>query len=190
MKRMIILLLAPLLLMACQSGTTSNKSHPEDSASSLKDTLEAYSAETSGTDSSSSVVTAYLDLGKSLYIQDQDKIMKAANFFAQILKIQHQDETNVNSREDIKDILENTTENIQHILDSKDNLIHQREHYEIISQDIYDYIKLVGIQHTLYKFDCKLSSKPQTWLSDTREVQNPYLGIEKKVCGTLTETLN
>ncbi|KAF5277835.1 hypothetical protein FQR65_LT15919 [Abscondita terminalis] len=166
---MIILLLAPLLLMACQSGTTSNKSHPEDSASSLKDSLEAYSAETSGTDSSSSVVTAYLDLGKSLYIQDQDKIMKAANFFAQILKIQHPDQTNVNSREDIKDILENTTENIQHILDSKDNLIHQREHYEIISQDIYDYIKLVGIQHTLYKFECKLSSKPQTWLSDTKE---------------------
>ncbi|EEI89803.1 hypothetical protein HMPREF0765_4708 [Sphingobacterium spiritivorum ATCC 33300] len=183
MKRMIILVLAPLFLMACQSGTTTNKTQSEDSVSSLKDT-----AEVSDSGNSSPIVTAYLDLGKSLYLQDQDKIIQAANTFAKVLKVQPAD--NTASQEELKDIQENTTENIQHILDSKDNLIHQREHYEIISQDIYDYIKLVGVQHTLYKFECKLSSKPQIWLSDTREVQNPYLGIEKKVCGTLTETLN
>ncbi|MGJ1198472.1 DUF3347 domain-containing protein [Sphingobacterium spiritivorum] len=183
MKRMIILVLAPLLLMACQSGTTTNKTQSADSVSSLKDTAEVSDQGTSG-----SVVTSYLDLGKSLYLQDQDKIIQAANTFAQVLKVQPAD--NTPSQDQLKDILENTTENIQHILDSKDNLIHQREHYEIISKDVYDYVKLFGTKDKLYRFDCKLDKKTWTWLSDITEVQNPYRGMDTEVCGTLTETLH
>lgn len=183
MKRILMLLLAPILLMACQSNT---KQKDNNSADSTVQNLPV----SSDSDPNLPMVKAYLNLGKSLYEQDQDKIMETANTFAQILSSQQPDKLPADSKEDIKDIVDNTKENIQHIIDSKNNLIHQREHYEIISEDMYDYIKLQDTKHTLYKFDCKQGEKPQIWLSDTKEVHNPYLGREKQACGTLTETLN
>lgn len=169
-----------LIATACQSPMPKDKIVTKDSIE-YKDASAVFTT--------ASMVESYLQLGTALYNRDEAKIATVATTFAQVLTQQRPELVPTSSREDLKDILENSTENIQHIIASKGDLNHQVEHYQIVSQDMYDLIKLFGTAQELYKFECKRDNKPTMWLSNSKEAHNPYLGENHQPCGELIETL-
>lgn len=69
-------------------------------------------------------------------------------------------------------------EHAEHIADNAGNIDHQREHLDIMSADFYDLLKDFGTPKPVYKVFCPMynDKKGAFWLSDSREIKNPYYG--------------
>ena len=82
-------------------------------------------------------------------------------------------------------------EHAEHIADNAGNIDHQREHLDIMSADFYDLLKDFGTSKPVYKIFCPMynDKKGAFWLSDSREVKNPYYGKEMLSCGVVQEEI-
>ena len=79
----------------------------------------------------------------------------------------------------------------EHINENADKIAHQREHFEMLSKDMYDLVKSVGTGKTLYLDSCPMYDNGKaTWLSEIKEIKNPFLGKKMDTCGAVKETLN
>jgi hypothetical protein len=96
-----------------------------------------------------------------------------------------------NQKKTFNDIAETAVENAEHIGRNSGNIAHQREHFEMLSQDIYDLVKAFGDRQVLYDFFCPMvnNGKGASWLSETKEIKNPYMGKSMPTCGTLKEEI-
>ena len=82
-------------------------------------------------------------------------------------------------------------EHAEHIADNAGNIDHQREHLEIMSADFYDLLKDFGTPKPVYKVFCPMynDKKGAFWLSDSREIKNPYYGKKMASCGEVQEEI-
>lgn len=81
-------------------------------------------------------------------------------------------------------------ENSEHINENGDKIDHQREHFEMLSKDMYDLVKSVGTGISLYQDSCPMYDNGKaTWLSEIKEIKNPYLGKKMDTCGAIKETI-
>ena len=89
------------------------------------------------------------------------------------------------------DIENDAVEHAEHIGENKGNIEHQREHFEMLSNDIYDLVKTFDSGQVLYRDFCPMYNKNKGayWLSENKEIQNPYFGKEMLTCGTIKEEL-
>ena len=90
--------------------------------------------------------------------------------------------------DDIKDDLK---ENAEHIGKSGGDIAHQREHFSMMSQDIYDLVKAFGAGRVVYHDHCPManSNKGAMWLSEMREIINPYFGGKMNDCVKIPESI-
>jgi hypothetical protein len=84
------------------------------------------------------------------------------------------------------EILESAKEHAEHIV--KKPIDHQREHFETLSTDITDLITLLGTDKTLYQDYCPM--KKVSWLSETKEIKNPFYGSKMLTCGSVKKQIN
>ncbi len=90
------------------------------------------------------------------------------------------------------DIADDLKENAEHIGSNPDKIAHQREHFVMLSKDIADLIKTFGNGgQTLYKDFCPMANngKGAIWISELKEIKNPYLGKAMPTCGSVKETI-
>lgn len=90
-----------------------------------------------------------------------------------------------------EDIQADAVEHAAHIGTNAGKIQHQREHFETLSKDVYDLVKTFGAGQTLYKDFCPMynDNKGAFWLSETKEIKNPYLGKTMPTCGTVQEEI-
>ena len=83
------------------------------------------------------------------------------------------------------DIADDAKEHAEHIGDNIGNIGHQREHFETISKDMHDLAYKFGAGEKLYVTFCPMynNNKGATWISETKEISNPYFGSKMKTCG-------
>ena len=89
------------------------------------------------------------------------------------------------------EIEEDLKEHAEHIGKNGDNIKHQREHFSMMSEDVYDLVKAFGGGRALYHDHCPMynEKKGAMWLSEMKEVKNPYFGAEMPTCGTVEEVI-
>lgn len=89
------------------------------------------------------------------------------------------------------DIEEDIKEHAEHIGENADNIEHQREHFDILSNDMYDLIKVFGQSKVLYVDFCPMynNKKGAKWLSEYKTIKNPYYGNQMLSCGSVTEEI-
>ena len=63
-------------------------------------------------------------------------------------------------------------EHAEHIGANAGNIKHQREHFQELSKDVYDLVKAFGTNQVVYKDYCPMAKA--IWLSETKEIRNPY----------------
>ena len=85
------------------------------------------------------------------------------------------------------DIADDLKEHAEHI--SKSKIDHQRSHFSMMSGDIYDLVKAFGGGMVLYHDHCPMynDGKGAMWLSESKEIRNPYFGDKMMSCGTVEE---
>jgi len=90
-----------------------------------------------------------------------------------------------------EDVETDAREHAEHIGKNGGNIAHQREHFELLSIDIYDLVKTFGAGQVLYKdFDPKVNNgKGAFWLSETKEIRNPYMGKAMLTSGSVKEEI-
>ncbi len=95
-------------------------------------------------------------------------------------------------KKEYSDIEEDAVENAEHIVKNGDRISHQREHFEILSTDINDLITLLGTDKQLYRDFCPMfnNGKGAIWISETKEIKNPFLGSKSPTCGVIQKEIN
>jgi hypothetical protein len=61
----------------------------------------------------------------------------------------------------------------------------------MMSEVMYDLVKTFGAGQPLYHDHCPMynDNKGGMWLSETKEIKNPYFGSEMPKCGTIEEII-
>lgn len=70
---------------------------------------------------------------------------------------------------------------------SKSKLADQRQHFFIMSKDVYTLVKAFNPGITLYGDNCPMYNNGASWLSEIKEIRNPYLGNKMPGCGSVEE---
>jgi hypothetical protein len=90
-----------------------------------------------------------------------------------------------------EDLEDDAREHAEHIGANAGNIEHQREHFDMLSKDVYDLVKTFGGGQLLYKDFCPMynGKKGAMWLSETKAIKNPYYGKKMLTCGSVQEEL-
>jgi hypothetical protein len=93
-----------------------------------------------------------------------------------------------------KKVFDNTEESLkedaEHIGKNGDKVEHQREHFAAMSEAMYLLVKAFGGGKTIYHDHCPMYNQSQggaMWLSETKEIRNPYYGNKMITCGSSEE---
>lgn len=85
------------------------------------------------------------------------------------------------------DIADDAKEHGEHIGANAGKIDHQREHFALLSKNINDLIIMFGPPQKLYQDFCPMydDGKGATWISETREIKNPFFGSKMPTCGSV-----
>lgn len=197
MKKLIFgLAIAATLIAAC-NNTNNNTSESQNRTNSSLSNSPTDNPETSsapnavGTFSINEIVSQYLQIKNGLANDNGNDAANAGKAYVE--SISKMDKTFLTA-EKIKiwdDISANAKEMAEHIGENPDKLEHQREHFVILSSDMYDLVKTFGSEQVLYKvFDSMANDgKGAFWLSETKEIKNPYMGRAMLSSGSIQEEI-
>lgn len=82
-------------------------------------------------------------------------------------------------------------EHAGHIGKNGSSIKQQREHFATMSEEVYTLVKAFGAGRPLYHDHCPMynDNKGGMWVSETKEVKNPYFGAEMLTCGKVEEVI-
>jgi len=186
MKKIVFAIaISGITLMACNS--TNNK-NPEANKTNDTTTTAHVSPFTSPVNG---ILHIYLQM-KNAFVNDDDKgASEAGNEMVKALNDFDKNILNGSERKQFADIADDMKENAEHIGANAGNIKHQREHFDMLSKDMYDLVKTSAAGEKIYVDYCPMynDNKGATWLSETKEIKNPYLGKEMDTCGSIKEEL-
>lgn len=193
------LAIAIILFAACKSGSNKsgiNEKASNDSAKIKTQTVDTAITKALGVDSKNTasikeILTAYLQLKNAFANDNSNDAAASATILQTTLKNFNKTTLSAQQNKIFEDINDDASEHAEHIGKNGGNIEHQREHFEMLSKDMYDLVKAFGGGQVLYKDFCPMYNKGKGafWISETKEIKNPYLGKAMPTCGTVKEEI-
>ncbi|MHB9056673.1 MAG: DUF3347 domain-containing protein [Paludibacteraceae bacterium] len=190
MKKIILsLVIAAMTMVACNSKKST------ESQDSSNDTLLHSQVDSVKSASKSSpineIVSQYLQIKNGLANDNGTDAATAGKAFAEAITKVNTASFTPEQKKKWDDISADAKEMAEHIGKNADKLEHQREHFEMLSQDLYDLVKIFGAGQVLYKDVDTMyeSGKGAFWLSETKEIKNPYMGKAMSDSGSIKEEI-
>ncbi len=136
------------------------------------------------------IVEAYIEIKNGLATDSNEKTAKGGNSLVKAFTAFDMTKLSNEAHKDYMEIMESAKEHAEHII--KSDIKHQREHFLALSTDIIDLVALLGTEKTLYKDFCPMANnnKGGYWLSEIKEIKNPYYGARMLKCGSVKEQIN
>lgn len=203
MKKILFVLTAALLVFAACNNEQQEKSH--DMAKMDTDTttktaqaddkdIKTVSATFTNADpkiasSIKEIVDHYLHIKNALVNDnEQEAVSGGSALFAAINKMDKSLLT-ADQKKIYEENEDDLKEHAEHI--SKSKIDHQREHFAMMSEDMYALVKAFGGGRTLYHDHCPMydNNKGALWLSENVEIKNPYMGSKMPKCGKVEEKI-
>ncbi len=137
------------------------------------------------------LVDGYLHLKNALSNDNPKDAAVAGHEIIDAMKNVEQSAMSTDQKKVYLNLADDIKENAEHISDNANKIAHQREHFEMLSKDIYDLVKTFGAGQTLFQDFCPMANdgKGATWLSEIKEIKNPYMGKAMSTCGEVKEVL-
>ncbi len=185
--------------IACQSApeTTANSENNMNNGSMMDSTMDhtmsdgSHMGTAAQSESIDNVVSAYLQVKNALATDNaKDAATAGSAVVASIEKVDHASMP-ADQQKVFNDVKDDIKEHGEHIANNESKIAHQREHFEMLSKDVYDLVKATGTSQTLYMDHCPMynNNKGANWLSEAKEIKNPYLGKSMPTCGTIKEEI-
>jgi len=137
------------------------------------------------------IINGYLQLKNALANDNGNDAAAAGNTMVTAFGELNKSALPADKKKTYEDIESDAKEHAEHIGKNGSNIKHQREHFDMLSKDIYELVKSFGAGQQLYYDHCPMynNSKGADWISEKKEISNPYLGKEMPGCGTVKEEL-
>lgn len=193
--------IAVVALAACSNSSNNSAANQtvtnKDTATAVNQTQDTMPAgmnmnNATGSVSVKEVIAAYLQM-KNAFTNDNTNDAAAAGKSLQAAFINFDTKAlSVDQAKTFTDIADDAKEHAEHIGANGGNIAHQREHFDMLSKDMADLVKAFGNGgQTLYKDFCPMynNQKGAYWLSETKEIKNPYLGKAMPTCGVMKEEI-
>lgn len=138
------------------------------------------------------IIAGYLQLKNALAKDNGKDAATAGNTIVATLTTVDMKSLSATQMKSYMDIADDLKEHAEHIGANAGKIEHQREHFVMLSKDITDLIKTFGNGgQTLYKDYCPMANdgKGAVWISELKEIKNPYQGSKMLTCGSVKETL-
>jgi len=202
MKNLIIgAAIAATTLVACNSGndkTTDTKQSDIRTDTSMAmhqqttDTITSQSGATTAAFPAKEIVAGYLQVKNALAKDNSKDAAAAGNAMVATLAKVDMKTIPEQQMKSYMDVADDIKEHAEHIGANGGKIEHQREHFIMMSKDVADLVKTFGNGgQTLYKDFCPMANdgKGAIWLSEIKEIKNPYLGSKMPDCGSVKETI-
>ncbi|SHL35333.1 DUF3347 domain-containing protein [Flavobacterium xanthum] len=136
-------------------------------------------------------VNDYLKVKNALVNDDSNGAAAAAKALLATFNAANTTSIDAKLKKEYIEIADDAKEHAEHIADNAGKIEHQREHFALLSRDINDMIKTFGTNKKLYQEYCPMydQGKSGYWISDSKEIKNPYYGAEMLTCGRVEKEL-
>lgn len=153
--------------------------------------MHGQDAQVTSSDYVNDIVISYINLKNKLVKDDSNGAADKGKALLVSFNNFDTKKLNANQKKEYLDIADDAKEHAEHIGDNAGKIDHQREHFAILSKDINDLIKLLGSNKKLYQDHCPMydDGKGAIWISESKEIKNPYYGSKMLTCGSLKKTL-
>lgn len=133
------------------------------------------------------IVTDYLSLKNALTTDDSNGASSAGKKLVETLGKTDMKKLSGEQMKTYMDIADDLKEHAEHIGDNAGKIAHQREHFVLMSKDINDLVQNFGTEQKLYQDFCPMADngKGAIWISETKDIKNPYFGSEMLTCGSV-----
>ena len=174
---------------------SNNNSSQESSATNSETTPEAANTDNADAQKSAGtindVVSHYLSLKNALTNDNASEAASAAKEIGESLAKVDESSLAPDQKKMYADIKDDIKEHAEHIGANGSDIEHQREHFDLLSKDMIDLVNVTGSSLTLYKDFCPMynNKKGASWLSETKEIKNPYYGKGMPKCGIVKEEI-
>jgi len=180
-----------MFFAACNNGTPKNQT-ADNTTPATAEGLDTKDGSVETGSSIKDLLNSYLKI-KNALTKDNDKdAADAGNEMVKAFDSFDKASLTADQAKVYNDIVDDAKEHAEHIGANAGNIEHQREHFETLSQETYELVKVVGAGQKLYVDHCPMYNKNKgaNWLSETKDIENPYLGKSMPTCGTVKEELN
>ena len=177
------------------SACSNNSSQTKQAANENKDTgvTKAQVPDTSGQQGTqvNEALNAYIQIKNALASDNGQEAAAGGNAFVTAIGKVDKSAMSAEQKQTFQEIADDAKEMAEHIGKSADKIEHQREHFDMLSQDMYDLVKSFGGGRPLYKDYCPMynNNKGASWISETKVIKNPYLGKKMPECGEVKEEI-
>jgi FtsZ-interacting cell division protein ZipA len=175
---------------ATESHGNTSHNHEDSMGENSSEAHRTIQATNQKNNATTEIIDSYLQIKNALVEDNQEKAAKGGK--AMLTAFSNFDMTQLNKKQHIEymDILEDAKEQAEHIV--KSPIDHQREHFENLSVDINDLIALLGTDKTLFQSKCPMASdgKGAIWISEYKEIKNPFFGSKMLTCGNVEQQIN
>tara|TARA_R110000868_G_scaffold83058_1_gene234661 strand:- start:522 stop:1190 length:669 start_codon:yes stop_codon:yes gene_type:complete len=157
--------------------------HEAEGANSSARDIEASTQKNGAT---SAIIDSYIQIKNALVSDDKNAAAKGATIMLSSFSNFDMSQIGEAQHKEFMEIAESAKEQANHIVENP--IDHQREHFETLSTDVMDLITLLGTDKTLYQDYCPM--KKVSWLSETKDIKNPFYGSEMVTCGNVKKQIN
>ncbi|MBA3648725.1 MAG: DUF3347 domain-containing protein [Chitinophagales bacterium] len=184
-----------IAIFAIFFSACTNSNRPVASQSEIIDTVKA-STQTNGEAIASAasvkeIVSSYLQIKNALVSDNGNDAAAGGKAMVDAMGKFDKSSLSAGQKKAYEDVADDIKENAEHISENSNKIDHQREHFDMLSQDMNDLVKSFGAGQTLYQDFCPMynNKKGAIWLSETKEIRNPYMGKKMHDCGAVKEEL-
>jgi hypothetical protein len=182
---------------ACNNGSSAtaekdnNKNDTSQVNSSTQETSSSTKSDTKDEGSMKEMVSQYLEMKNALANDNGKDAASAGKAFVESMGKMETSSLSAEKKKTWGDISDDAKEMAEHIGENANKIEHQREHFDMLSKDMYDLVKTFGSGQTLYQDFCPMynDKKGATWLSETKDIKNPYMGKKMPTCGSVKEEI-
>lgn len=200
MKNLILgIAILSISVTACNNGTndTAEKATVKDttptqvSNAPAKEAATPVNVDDKVAGSMKEMVTQYLDMKNALANDNGKDAATAGKAFVESMGKMDKTSLSADKKKTWYDLSDDAKEMAEHIGENAGKIEHQREHFDMLSKDMYDMVKAFGAGQLLYKDFCPMynDKKGAIWLSEIKEIKNPYLGKKMPTCGSVKEEI-
>ncbi|MEJ7738300.1 MAG: DUF3347 domain-containing protein [Chitinophagaceae bacterium] len=182
---------AAVAFTSCSDNNTQSKESAEKSSDTTQTNMQVNNTEEKKSKLSKEVIASYLQLKNALANDNAKGAATAGKAISDAIQQMDDGSLTAEQKKVYDDVKEDIKEHGEHISGNGDKIAHQREHFDMLSEGTYDLIKAIGSDQTLYKDYCPMynDGKGANWLSEVKEIRNPYLGKKMPTCGSVKEEI-
>ncbi|KUY20555.1 hypothetical protein BAZ12_11385 [Elizabethkingia miricola] len=194
MRNIIIIALIGLSLLACADKKIKSEDKEQQNATNKNNAgaVSGAKAQPETPFSVKEIINSYLSIKNALTKDDGKATAEAAKKLFETLETTNADRLDQEKKSIFIDIYESMRENAEHISTNSGNVEHQREHFALLSRDINDLTDSFGTAGLkLYVDFCPMYNKQKgaIWISEKKEIINPYYGSKMSDCGSVKKQL-